>query len=92
MERYVVIDEPKGAAGDVWTDVFETPEEANKHAEGSWEVLTKAERKNRHIFAAKVTENDLADYAVNEDGVIDWECFEQCDTFPGAFDSDKIGG
>lgn len=67
----------------------DTAEDANREARGAWEQLSEADRRNRQIFAAVVSIDDLADYA-EEDGKIDWACWENCNTFPGAFDSRKI--
>lgn len=87
--RYIVVDMPISGAGDSWTDIYDTAEDANREARGAWEQLSEADRRNRQIFAAVVSIDDLADYA-EEDGKIDWACWENCNTFPGAFDSRKI--
>ena len=84
MEKsYIVVDMPISGTGDSWTDVYGT------EARGAWDQLSEADRRNRQIFAAVVSIDDLADYA-EEDGKIDWACWENCNTFPGAFDSRKI--
>lgn len=88
-KRYIVVDMPISGTGDSWTDVYGTAEEANREARGAWEQLSEADRRNRQIFAAVVSIDDLADYA-EEEGKIDWACWENCNTFPGAFDSRKI--
>ncbi len=90
MKRYLVIDEHKNGSGDSWTDVFDTLEAANSKAESAWGYLTQREQSKRRIHVAVVTEEDLADYAIDEDdGTIDWTAFNQYSDPDGGFDSDK---
>lgn len=90
--KYIVVDEHLSGAGDTWTEVYDTPEEANSHAKAQWEHLTEKERMKRHVYAARVLWRDLANYAVDENGVVDWRCWGSCRDFPGAFDSSKAKG
>lgn len=85
-KKYIVVDETRD--GDSWTDVYETAEEANQAAWYDWNHLTKSEQKGRHIYAAVVTHDDLADDAFDEDtGTIDWCCWAQNN--PCGFDSEE---
>lgn len=88
--RYVVVDEATN--GDRCEKVCHTPEEANSEAEMQWGYLTRSEKKNRHIYACLVTEDDLdpddvEDYGLDNDKT--WCGHISSDGFPGAFDSDK---
>ena len=69
-KRYIVVDMPISGAGDSWTDVYDTAEDANREARGAWEQLSEEDRRNRQIFAAVVSIEDLTDHA-EEDGKID---------------------
>lgn len=88
-KRYIVVDMPISGTGDSWTDIYGTAEEANREASGAWDQLSEADRRNRQIFSAVVSIEDLADYS-EEDGKIDLACWGNCNTFPGAFDSRKL--
>lgn len=74
----------------MFEEVYSTLKEANKAADKAWSYLAAGEQKQRHIYVATVTEADLTDDAVDEDGNIDWCMYKQCDVEDGAFDSDKI--
>ena len=85
--RYIVVNDTL-PYGDSWTDVYDTAEEANRAAWYDWNHLTKPEQREQHIWAGLVTREDLGDDAIDEDtGEIDWRCWVNADTFPGAFDS-----
>ena len=88
-KRYIVIDMPaNGCSGDIYQEVYNTPEEANAAADYKWHMLTAQERRHRRIMAGVVTQDMLPDDAIDEDtGAIDWELFGDCDSFPGSFDS-----
>lgn len=89
--KYIMVDEdrfPSGELCHVCTNVYDDPEEAASEAESLWNHLTASERKHRHIFSAAITGKDLADDAVDEDGVVDWESWESCRVYNGNFDSD----
>lgn len=87
-KKYIVVDDPIGRTGDSWTDVYDTAKEANHAAWRAWNYLTKQEQRERHVWAGLVTHEDLDDDAIDEDtGEIDWRCWVNADTFPGAFDS-----
>lgn len=87
-KKYIVVDEPTRRCGDEWRYVYDTAEEANSAAWRAWNYLTKQEQRERHIWAGLVTHEDLDDDAIDEDtGEIDWRCWVNADTFPGAFDS-----
>lgn len=91
QKKYIVVDEPRGTlSGDMWTDVYNSPSEATEAAEIAWNHLTAAEQRERHIFAAVVDETGLAADAVDEDGNIDWRCWNSADTYDGAFDSYRV--
>ena len=90
-KRYVVVDEHKFGEGDRFATVHLTPEEANAEADYQWNHLTKTEQSCRHVYTAVVRRDMLPDYAIDEDtGEVDWSLFGDTDTFPGAFDSDKV--
>lgn len=74
----------------MFEEVYSTLKEANKAADKAWSHLTLREQKQRHIYVATVTEADLTDDAVDEDGNVDWLMYKQCDVDDGAFDSDKL--
>lgn len=88
-KRYVVVDMPaNGCDGDVYQEIFNTPEEANAAAAYKWSMLSSQERRYRRIMAGVVTQDMLPAEAIDADtGAIDWELFSDCDSFPGAFDS-----
>lgn len=92
--KYIVVDEPKrGLTGDMYQEIYDTPEGANTAASYNWDHLTRREQKCRHIFAGIVTPEDLPEDAFDEDtGKIDWAAANNIQEFPGAFDSDKWGG
>lgn len=92
-KRYVVVDMPTGGlSGDMFQEVYQTPEEANVAADYKWHMLTPQERRRRRIMAGVVTEDMLPDDAIDEDtGAIDWELFGDFDSFPGSFDSELEG-
>lgn len=89
-KRYVVVDMPAGGlSGDIAQEVYLAPEEANAAAAYKWSLLSSQERRHRRIMAGVVTEDMLPEDAIEEDtGAIDWELFSDCDSFPGAFDSE----
>nr|DAG36983.1 MAG TPA: hypothetical protein [Caudoviricetes sp.] len=92
MVKYVVIDERNGGIGDRFEEYFDTIEAANKYAINSWFYLTEIEKKKRHIFAAVIREEDLAEYAKDEEsGEIDWREWISCHTTPQLFDSALMG-
>lgn len=88
-KRYVVIDMPApGTDGDIYQEVYTTAEEANAAASYKWHQLSAGERLGRRIMAGVVTRDMLPEEAVDEEtGEVDWSLFSDCDTFPGAFDS-----
>lgn len=90
-KKYIVVDEPAGGfGGDVFQEIYDTPEEANAAASYGWEHLTRNEQRKRHVFAGVVTPEDLPEDAIDEDsGEIDWGAATSIDGFPGAFDSDE---
>ena len=87
--RYVVIDMPApGTDGDIYQEVYTTAEEANAAASYKWHQLSAGERLGRRIMAGVVTRDMLPEEATDEEtGAVDWSLFGDCDTFPGAFDS-----
>lgn len=87
QRKYIVVDDAL-PYGDSWTDVYNTAEEANRAARHDWDMLTTQEQRKRHIWAGLITLEDLGDDAIDEDtGAINWRCWVNADTFPGAFDS-----
>lgn len=92
-KRYVVVDMPTGGlSGDIFQEVYLTPEEANAAADYKWHMLTTQERRRRRIMAGVVTQTMLPDEAIDEEiGAIDWELFGDFDSFPGSFDSESEG-
>lgn len=90
--RYICVSEPgRNLSGDIYTEVYTTPEEANAAADYAWAQLTQSERKRRHIFAAMITEECLDEEAFTKDGTI-WEMWKDLYGFPGAFDSAEFEG
>ena len=89
-QKYIVVDEPKrGLAGDMYQEIYDTPEDANTAASYNWEHLTRSEQKYRHIFAGIVTPEDLPEDAFDEDtGDVHWDMATSIGSFHGAFDSD----
>lgn len=89
-KKYIVVDEPiAGMTGDSWDDVYSTAEAANQAARIQWGRLTKREQEKRHVYAAVVTRDDLADWAIDEDSEeIDWTAWESCN--PCGFDSANL--
>lgn len=91
MVKYIVIDEWNNSTHDRFEEIFGAPEIANRFARLSWEHLTIFERERRHIFAAVIREEDLADDAKDEDtGEIDWLAWVNCHTAPDLFDSGRL--
>ena len=90
-KRFLVINEMKDGCGDCDVHDFEQLEAANRYASMIWDHLTERERKNRIIKVWLVTLEDLADWAIDEDGVIDWSAYEQLRNADGGFDSGKAG-
>ena len=89
--KYLVIDTVKGdRCGDEFVSTFDTAEEATREAESQWNHLTRSERKTRHIYSCYVTKADLLDYAIDEDGVIDWNANAGGRDYDGCFNSEKI--
>lgn len=88
-KRYVVVDMPApGTDGDIYQEVYTTAEEANAAASYKWGQLSSGERQGRRILAGVVTRDMLPEEATDEEtGEVDWALFSDCDTFPGAFDS-----
>lgn len=84
-KKFVAVDEQ--LYGDQFIDVFDSAEEASEAAEQAWNHLTQSERKNRHIYSAMVTANDLCEDAF-DDEEIDWTFFHSCN--PCGFDSDAL--
>lgn len=91
-QKYIVVDEPKrGLTGDMYQEIYDTPEEANTVASYNWDHLTRGEQKFRHIFAGIVTLADLPEDAVDEDtGDIHWDMATSIGSFFEAFDSDEL--
>ena len=86
MKRYLVIDEYQD---NEFIDVLETRTAANNAAEKLWNGMTTAEKKTHHVYVLDVTEDDLADYAFDEDGNINWTCYESGGYESDLFDSEK---
>lgn len=92
-KKYVAIEEPANwANGDIFTEIFDTPEEATRAAEKTWQYLTADEKKKNWVHSAVITEKDLMDDAIDEDGNIDWNAYNQYDDYEGNFDSNNLPG
>jgi transcriptional regulator with XRE-family HTH domain len=92
MKKWIMIEENYG--GDNWPKVFDTQEEANKVAVKTWDSLTAAEKKKKHVFVIDVTEDDISEDAIEEyrNGEYEefpWECWEDGGHEEGNFDSDR---
>lgn len=69
---------------DGFCDVFDTLEEANKAACMQWDHLTTGERKHSEVEVLAVTEDDLTDWATDDEtGEIDWTAYANADTPKG---------
>ncbi len=91
MVKYIVIDEWNDCTHDRFEAIYDTAEAANKAARLDWAQLTAFERERRHIFAAVIREEDLAEYAKDPDsGEIDWREWVNCHTTPQLFDSRRL--
>ena len=60
----------------------------------TWDSLTTAEKKKKHVFVIDVTEDDIAEDAIEEyrNGGFEefpWDCWESGGYEEGSFDSDK---
>ena len=67
---------------DSFCDVFDALDEANEAARAQWDHLTNTERKHSEVEVLAVTEDDLADWAIDEEtGEIDWTAYANAD-FP----------
>ena len=65
---------------DGFCDVFDTLEEANKAACDQWYHMTKYDRECAQVYVLVVTENDLSDWAIDDDtGEIDWTAYANAD-------------
>lgn len=91
MVKYIVIDEWLNGTHDRFEEIFDTVDQANRYARLSWELLTVWEQQRRHVFAAVIREEDLAEYAKDEEsGEIDWREWVNCHTTPQLFDSGRL--
>lgn len=88
--KYLVVDEKKAESFDVFTEVFDNLEDANKDAESQWDMLTAREKKQRHIFVLDVKRRDLEEDAVDDEGNIDWCAYNAGGYCDGRFDSEEI--
>lgn len=100
MTKYIVVvytynqapaDYPTADVIDADYKAYDTLAAANDAADMAWHYLTKRERACTTIEVGAVTENDLSDWAINEDdGTIDWTAVANYRTpqgalqFPGA--------
>lgn len=81
MSRFVVLDERKD---EIFEEIFDTLEDANRFAESEWSRMTKYDRKGRRVW---VGEDRTGEYGTEDDnGVVN------CDLWvvEGGFDSDSI--
>ena len=94
MTKYIVAiytydnnlaDYPTAGVADVDYKVYDTLTAANEAADMAWHYLTKRERARTTIDVGAVTEDDLFDWAVDEDdGTIDWTAVANYRTPKGA--------
>ena len=95
MKKYLSISEKfssklKDTSEIMDVNVFDALEEANSFAKDAWYHLTDAEKARHHVCVGVVTEDDLDEFAKDEDsGDIDWSCFTSYSVVPSAFDSDN---
>ena len=81
MSRFVVLDERKD---EIFEEIFDTLEDANRFAESEWSRMTKYDRKGRRVW---VGEDRTGEYGTEDDnGVVN------CDLWAveRGFDSDSI--
>lgn len=88
MKKYLVIDETIGS--DISIAAFDSLEEANNHAEWLWGHLTRTEQQRRKVCVGLVTEADLNEDAVDEDGEIEWAAHHSYRVGAGFFNSANI--
>lgn len=61
---------------DSFCDVFDALEEANKAACDQWYRMSKYDRECSQVYVLAVTENDLSDWAIDDEtGEIDWTAY-----------------
>ncbi len=91
-KKYIVITE---LPGNEFLDFFDTFAEAQSEAKSEWKSLSKFEKKEQHIYVARVYEDYLEDRAwIDKDGNIsttvqDWEWFKGLDIPSRGFDSEN---
>ena len=94
MTKYIVVtytydnnlaDHPTAGVADVDYKAYDTLSAANEAADMAWHYLTKYERARTTIDVGVVTEDDLLDWAADEDdGTIDWTAVANYRTPEGA--------
>lgn len=99
MTKYIVVvytynhdlaDYPTADVIDADYKAYDTLAEANDAADMAWHYLTKRERARTTIDVGAVTEDDLFDWAVDEDdGTIDWTAVANYRTPKGALQFSK---
>lgn len=67
--------------------VFETLEAANAYARMIWNHLTDREKAAREVFVVRVTEADIEEDFIDEDGTIEWVLPSSYDIAEGGFNS-----
>lgn len=71
------------------TWVFNTLEEANACAKRDWDHMTDGEKKIHENFVVRVTEADIDEDYIDEDGEITWVVPSSYDIAEGGFDSNE---
>lgn len=84
--RFIVVDREEYNEDE---RVFETLEEANAWAKYIWGHLTEKEKKGREVHVVRVTEADIDEDYIDEDGEITWVVPSSYDIAEGGFDSNE---
>lgn len=75
--KWMVVDEKYSNVGLIRDcEFFDSAVESQKRARELWEQLSPRDQQNRHIYNAVITVEDLPEYAVDENGNIDWYQWE----------------
>ena len=77
--KWMVVDERYSNAGEIMDsdcEFFDSAMESQKRARELWEQLSAEDQRNRHIYNALITVDDLSEDAFDEHGNIDWYQWE----------------
>lgn len=84
-EKYIVNCGNNSGWGDIFTEYFDTLEEANNYAEYAWNHLTNMEKAKQYVEVGVVDTDMLDEDAFDEEGnVEDWSAYSDYDVVKGA--------